>query len=173
MQGVLPIEYLLAAPLEALVRAQAMAARTTADFVGEVGFDVDKDGVSRARMLDFEYVHPQSDPDQPGNRVDTPVRVRVPVLSLLAIPNVMVDEATIELQVRVVGTQEARVGSLPLPMPENRIRMMGSYASPKLAEQSASLKVSIKLKQAPPPEGLSQLLSLLGEATTARPIQEG
>lgn len=190
MQGILPIELLLAAPLESVVRAQAMAARTTAEFVGEAGFETDKDGISRVRMVDFEYIHPRSDPDQPGNRIDTPVRVRVPVLSLLTIPNVTVDEATVEFQLRVVGAQDpepvkptegsrptrttaaatARIpAALPLPFQANRVRMLGAVTSPRAAEQSASLKVIIKMKQAPPPEGLSQILGLLGEATTARP----
>lgn len=179
-QGILPIEYLIAAPLEALVRAQAMAARTTAEFVGEVGFETDKEGVSRARMLDFEYVHPRADPDNPGHVVDTPVRVRVPVLAMLSIPNVVVEEASVELHLRVVGQQSVEAtrmtpstaSRLPLPMPENRMRMIGSLAAPKYAEQSASLRVNIKIKQAAAPEGLSQILSLLGESTTARPIGE-
>lgn len=188
-QGILPIEYLIAAPLEALIRAQAMAARTTAEFVGEVGFETDKEGISRARMLDFEYVHPQADPDNPGHVVDTPVRVRVPVLSMLSIPNVVVDEASVDLHLRVVGQQSVEAtraitskatatkesitaSRLPLPMPENRMRLVGSLAAPKYAEQSASLRVNIKIKQAAAPEGLSQILSLLGESTTARPIGE-
>jgi hypothetical protein len=188
-QGILPIEFLIAAPLEALVRAQAMAARTTAEFVGEVGFETDKEGISRARMLDFEYVHPRADPNNPGNVVDTPVRVRVPVLAMLSIPNVAVEEASVDLHLRVVGQQPVEAtratasttiaskesitaSKLPLPMPENRMRMIGTLAAPKYAEQSASLRVSIKIKQAAAPEGLSQILHLLGEATTARPIGE-
>lgn len=177
-QGLLPIEYLIAAPLEAVVRAQGMAARTTAEFVSEVGFETDKEGVSHARMLDFEYVHPRADPDNPGNRIDTTVKVQVPALALLTVPNVTVEEASLELQLRIVGQSHVdpprgpdRVGrdSLRLPLPASPVRMIGSYVAPRLAEQSASLKVSIKLKQAPQPEGLSQILGLLSEATTARP----
>lgn len=183
-QGLLPIEYLIAAPLEALVRAQALAARTTAEFVGEVGFETDKDGVSRARMVDFEYIHPTADPDQPGNMIEEPVRVRVPVLSLLTVPNVAVEEATVELNLRVVGqqpTEPEKPNTEPtrpvagrtaavFPAP-NRLRMVGAITAPKLAEQSASLKVSIKLKQVPAPEGLSQIMQLLGEGITARPTK--
>ncbi len=188
-QGLLPIEYLIAAPLEALVRAQAMAARTTAEFVGEVGFETDKDGVSRARMVDFEYIHPTADPNQPGNMIEEPVRVRVPVLSLLTVPSVAVEEATVELNLRVVGQQQneperpatapntraaagaaaSRTASVLLPA--NRLRMVGAITAPKLAEQSASVKVSIKLKQAPAPEGLSQIMTLLGEGISARPAK--
>jgi hypothetical protein len=190
MQGILPLEYLLAAPLESVVRAQAMAARATAEFVGEVGFETDKDGVSRVRTVEFEYIHPQSDPDQPGNRLDLPVRVQVPVLSLLTIPNVTVDEATVEMQLRIVAAQQQetikptdgrrtaagpanlRANALPLPFPADRIRMVGAVTAPRAAEQTASLKVSIRMKQAPVPEGLSQILGLLSEATTARPTRE-
>lgn len=188
-QGLLPIEYLLAAPLEALVRAQAMAARTTAEFVGEVGFETDKEGVSRARMVDFEYIHPMADPNQPGHTVDTPVRVRVPVLSLMSVPNVAVEEATVELNLRVVGQQSnetekpaaalvrttATAGTLrpnSMLLPANRLRMVGAITAPKLAEQSASVRVTIKLRQAPAPEGLNQILSLLGEGISARPTKQ-
>jgi len=189
-QGLLPIEYLIGAPLEALVRAQGMAARTTAEFVSEVGFETDKEGVSHARMLDFEYVHPRADPDNPGNRIDTPVRVQVPALALLTVPNITVDEASFELQVRIAGQSQvqppqgpdkttvagrgvsAHPESLRLPLLASPVRMIGSYTAPRLAEQTASLRVTIKLKQAPPPEGLAQILSLLGDATTARPTKD-
>jgi hypothetical protein len=187
-QGILPIEYLLAAPLEALVRAQAMAAQTTADFVGQVGFETAEDGVTRARMVDFEYLHSQADPNQPGNMVDTPVRVRVPVLSLLTVPNVTVEEASIDFQLRIMGQQPPserptttpaprdgiKVGAQPigragLLAPSSGLRLVGSIAPPKLADQTASLKVAIKLKQAPTPTGIQQILDLLGEATSAHP----
>lgn len=187
-QGILPIEYLLAAPLEALVRAQAMAAQTTADFVGQVGFETAEDGVTRARMVDFEYLHSQADPNQPGNMLDTPVRVRVPVLSLLTVPNVTVEEASVDLQLRIMGQQAptterpttapvTREGAKLDPtksrsallQPSNGIRLVGSIASPKLADQSASLKVAIKLKQAPTPPGIQQIIDLLGESTAAHP----
>lgn len=187
-QGILPIEYLLAAPLEALVRAQAMAAQTTADFVGQVGFETAEDGITRARMVDFEYVHSQADPNQPGNMVDTPVRVRVPVLSLLTVPNVTVEEASIDLQLRIMGQQppseqpttaptlrnSVKAGAQPigragLLAPSSGLRLVGAIAPPKLADQSASLKVAIKLKQAATPTGIQQILDLLGEATAAHP----
>lgn len=191
-QGILPIEYLLAAPLEALVRAQAMAAQTTADFVGQVGFETADDGVTRARMVDFEYLHSQADPNQPGNMLDTPVRVRVPVLSLLTVPNVTVEEASVDLQLRIMGQQApntekpttapvtretakndpARSQAVPrtslLPIASG-IRLVGSIAAPRSADQSASLKVAIKLKQAPIPTGIQQILDLLGESTAAHP----
>lgn len=192
-QGTLPIEYLIAAPLEALVRAQAMAARTTIEFVEQVGFEQGEDGVSRARMLDFEYVHPRSNPDDPGNMVDTPVKVRVPALSLMPVPHVIVDEATVDLQLRVVGQQTAAespshrpVGAIQpvdrsvprpaptftLPLQPNALRLIGAFTAPRIAEQTASLKVTIKLKQTAAPEGLNQILNLLGEATTARPTRD-
>lgn len=187
-QGILPIEYLLAAPLEALVRAQAMAAQTTADFVGQVGFETAEDGVTRARMVDFEYLHSQADPNQPGNMLDTPVRVRVPVLSLLTVPNVTVEEASVDLQLRIMG-QQAPDAERPTTAPVTRqspartqsslrtallpvssgLRLVGSIAPPKMADQSASLKVAIKLKQAPTPTGIQQILDLLGESTAAHP----
>jgi len=186
-QGTMPIEYLIAAPLEAIVRAQAMSARTTAEFVGEVGFETDKEGVSRVRMIDFEYSHPRADADNPGNMIDTQVKVRVPVLSLLSIPSVTIDEASVELQLRVTGHQPVQpirpttaapantrlaegIGTRLLPLQENRMRMVGAVTAPKLADQTSSLKISIKLKQSPTPEGLAQILSLLGESTTARPV---
>jgi hypothetical protein len=185
-QGILPIEYLLAAPLESLVRAQAMAAQTTADFVGQVGFETDQSGVTRARMVDFEYIQPKADPNQPGNMIDTPVRVRVPLLSLLTVPNVTVDEASVDLQLRIMGQQQSEQrGEIPSTAPARptprdlqtkaflaaptALRLVGSIAPPKLADQSASLKVAIKVKQAPTPAGLQQILDLLGEATSAQP----
>lgn len=190
-QGILPIEYLLAAPLEALVRAQAMAAQTTADFVGQVGFETAEDGVTRARMVDFEYLHSQADPNQPGNMLDTPVRVRVPVLSLLTVPNVTVEEASVDLQLRIMGQQapetekpttapvtrgtpvktQASLRSPLLPIASG-LRLVGSIAPPKMADQSASLKVAIKLKQAPTPTGIQQILDLLGESTAAHPATQ-
>lgn len=191
-QGILPLEYLIAAPLEALVRAQALSARTTADFVSEVGFETDEKGVSHARMVDFEYVTSRTNPENPSEVVDTPVRVRIPVLTLLQVPNVAVEEANLELNLRVstapaeglrpqvasgrtlpAGTTEKlageRLAAFPIRLAPSPVRMVGSVTAPKLAEQTSSMKVTIKLKQAPTPEGLTQILNLLGDATMARP----
>src|SRR6267378_1055344 len=98
----LTLEQLISAPLRALVLGQQEATQTTADFLSQLGFESAGGKVS-ARTVEFEYLHPVPDPANPGSTIDTPTRMRVPLLTMLPLPNLRISEANVGFGANVVG----------------------------------------------------------------------
>ncbi|AVI00310.1 hypothetical protein C5L38_35335 (plasmid) [Streptomyces sp. WAC00288] len=80
----LPFEQIIGGPLQGVIRASAMAANETAQFINNVGFDAK----NQARMVKFSYEsaeHGEADQTTtPEKRVVT--NVEVPLLAVVPIP---------------------------------------------------------------------------------------
>jgi hypothetical protein len=103
----IPFGILIGQPLKAVVEAQALAAQTTVDFIKEVGFQ-------RTEPNDFDALFDEQDPNfgdlryvefQYDRRNDDgtegSARLRVPLLSILPIPLLRVDETTINFKAKL------------------------------------------------------------------------
>src|ERR671919_2536179 len=104
----IPFDYLIGAPLKAAIEAQGLAAKTTIDFIEKVGFipeDPDQDPFfldeeedvegGRVRNVTFSY----SKTDE--NNVATNVTLTVPILSIVPIPYIRIDEITIDFTAKL------------------------------------------------------------------------
>jgi len=59
----LPLEYMLSSPLTAVIKAQALAAQTTIDFIEKVGLEEDTTtGELSLRTAQFSFEQPVPDP---------------------------------------------------------------------------------------------------------------
>ncbi len=87
---------LIGGPLNAIVEAQVKSAITTANFIKEVGFD-DEGNAVHAR---FAYER-----EGPDGRLQE-YTLSVPLLTMLPIPYLMIDEAEIEFNARITSTRE-------------------------------------------------------------------
>lgn len=109
----IPFGYLIGEPLKAAVEAQAVAAKTTIDFIQKVGFvpnDPDQDALfvdegsdadaGRVRNVTFNY----SKRDQ--NDVETDFTLSVPILSIVPIPILRIDEVTIDFTAKLTDAVE-------------------------------------------------------------------
>lgn len=192
-QQVLPLEHLIGAPLQAIVRAHDLMSQAAVDFLAEWGLEPPKEppapslgGALKAppakplptvRLLEFQYTHPVPDADNPGLVVDTPVHVKVPLLSLLPLPSLRIDEANIDLNVRIAQVEPVE------PAPEGSSGLMGapryrlqSAFAPRAQEagsstpDEANLKISIRLKKEPTPEGARLVSDLLRDSMVSRPL---
>jgi hypothetical protein len=107
----IPFDYLIGAPLKAAIEAQGLAAKTTIDFIEKVGFipdDPDQDPFfedetadvegGQVRNVTFQYAKT----DQNGNRAN--VELTVPILSIVPIPYIRVDEMTINFTAKLNDT---------------------------------------------------------------------
>ena len=106
----IPFGYLIGEPLKAAVEAQAIAARTTVEFIEKVGFipkdeqagqgalfvdeNVDAD-TGTVRNVTFIY----RKKDQ--NNVEQNFRLSVPILSIVPIPVLRIDEVTIDFTAKL------------------------------------------------------------------------
>ncbi len=107
----IPFGYLIGEPLKAAIEAQALAAKTTVDFIEKVGFippdpiqdmlfiDETKDAdAGTVRNVTFQY----KKTDENGTSVDT--SLTVPILSIVPIPYLRIDEVTIDFTAKINDT---------------------------------------------------------------------
>src|SRR5687768_13518763 len=91
----LPFKNIIGGPLTAAIEAQALAAKTTIDFIKAVGFET-IDGQLHAVNLVFSYE------DASGYFR----RVTVPLLSVISIPALVIDTVAIQFKARISASAE-------------------------------------------------------------------
>lgn len=103
-----PIAELLAAPVRAIQEAQIAAEREFVAFFVEYGLEEvvrrDKKGertALRVREVEFEMRRSVTDPSDPGTAIDRTAIVSAPLLSLVNLPTVAIEEATVNLSLDV------------------------------------------------------------------------
>lgn len=113
----LPLEYMLSAPMTGAIKSQALAAQTTVDFIEKVGLQEDPTtGNLTVRTVSFEYSRQVTDPNDPAA---TPTletnRLTVPMLSIVPIPYIRVQDLEVDFEFKVretiVRTSKAEVTS--------------------------------------------------------------
>lgn len=168
---------LVGAQLTALIEAEVEGAEKTSEYIESVGFEKREDGTMRLRMVTFEMAR---------RDVDGEVRkhlISVPVLTLVPIPLLTIEEADIEFSLQVedvkkVDTKEksqpasaalassgARVAAVPI-MPRSaaqpsKVRLLTRLArtTHQDSKVSSDLKVTVKIAQSPFPLGIERLLN--------------
>lgn len=168
---------LIGGPLEAAVKAQAMAARSTWEFIQQVGLN--GDGVNREAInVSFLY---QKDGEM--------VRLIVPILVIVPIPMIVVDEVNVEFKAsinasasnsteeaqseQIAGELEAegKIGWGPFSL---SAKVKASYSSKKDSKATQDSRYSVEYTQdvrvhatqADMPAGLSTVLNILTNAAT-------
>ncbi|POM26604.1 hypothetical protein BTM25_10060 [Actinomadura rubteroloni] len=128
----LRVEQLLAAAYQGVVRAQAGAFQEAARVIDGLGFSTDEHGRKVARTLEFDVRRLEFDPELQETAVKN-VHVSVPVLSMLTLPNLVVDEADIEMALQITGHDGDAV--------------LRARVAPH--QQDANLRIRTRLKQQP------------------------
>lgn len=177
---------LLGAPVVALVEAEAAAIQATVEFIQRVGFESgplvgqDLEAAGRAqprlRMTTFRYPLPGSDGKRQVNEV------QIPTLSLVPIPSLQIDSATLELAVRVLDARILPAAALTKGSPatcnfpgEERLDLrvqMGSLSSSAGKGLSTNLKVKIEVGRPDVPSGLSRLFNLMDQSGSIQASEE-
>lgn len=173
----LPLEVLIAKPLEAAVRAQAMSSLTTADFIQRVGFEVieEQQGkpTNKVKIVEFEY----EKEDEEGH--EKRYILKVPLLTILPIPIIVINNITIDLEVKIRYFYEAKTdekAELNLSAKFGgrwgpiRLNLAGSYSfkeetqTRSSVDKSAVLHITVTAGQGEMPEGLRAVLTILRDA---------
>ncbi|WP_202077882.1 DUF2589 domain-containing protein [Caldalkalibacillus salinus] len=94
-----PFRHLVGGPLISLIQAQAQALQASLEFIQRVGFEPeqeeDQQSVGKARTMTLSYDHYESNGER---RV---ADVQIPILSLVNIPYVRIENTTFEWQVKI------------------------------------------------------------------------
>ena len=207
-QQVLPLDVLIAGPLQAVVDAHAVVSQASLRFVEEFGVenppqgDLREDGSRsttqpnpepplphnagesvprvaaervppKLRMVEFSYHHPVPDPANPGNVIDTPTTVRVPLLALVSPPSLSIDKVNLDFSVSVLGFTPAKNKPTETNRPNAPVDIQATYsprsASPSDRREPPGIQLSVTMARTPLAEGATRVLSLLQDAIVSRP----
>ena len=144
----IPFGNLIGAPLEACVNAQAQAARTTYEYISEVGFDVKSEYEWEARTVSFTFM-----------MEGVMKQITVPLLTILPLPYLQIDTVDISF------TADVSVNA------EGKMMAKVSNATDSEAVKQSSLnfqsQIGIDIKASSAgnmPVGIAKLLDILGNS---------
>jgi len=168
--GHLDFRNILGGPLQEVIRAQALAAKTTTDFINDVGL-YDDQGRKTVRMVSFEYSKIDGNSTALKN-----FTLSVPFIMLMPVPYIEVNTITIDLNVKLnsVDTQES--GSSFSTYGEvsghsgwffGSVNYKGGYTYSSQSkytgstEREYSLNVHVRAGQGALPKGTERILDML------------
>jgi len=190
----IPFAHLIGSPLKAAIESQALAAKTTVDFIKEVGFKAPASGdpidialgltqdadMGEVRNVTFEYVK-KDDTD-----TESTFELTVPILTITPIPYIRIDEMTIDFHAKltdsvvdtrtsstaVAASMSGSYGSFWSPVKVNfRVSATHKTSTSQTAAQKREYKMDIHVRavQDEMPAGLSKILDILEDAINNSP----
>ena len=181
----LPLEQLIGSLASSLVKAQGLAADETARLIDQIGFEHGEDGAaSTLRTIGFSFT--QLEADETGDQVnESQVNVTLPLLGMVNIPSIAIDEATMNLEVRLVAHGDEDNGAPAVQEPTPPIGLGTQVAKPRRlfavparknaivdnrpVDAGASVRVTVKFKRLEQPLGIDKLLNLIDTASEVTP----
>ncbi|MGN0729934.1 DUF2589 domain-containing protein [Treponema sp.] len=158
---------LIAAPLKAAADAQLDLAKSNVDFIRTVGIEKSDDGKEKTRNLSFTLHKTEKD----GKKNE--LSVQAPLLAVVPIPNLAVEEVNIEFQMEVTSaTKENASSSAENNTNEEREgitvcgKVSANAASTRKTNQSAKYQIQVKARKQEMPEGLSRMLDILAQSVS-------
>ncbi len=174
-------ESVIGGPLTAVIRAQTQAALASADFIRSVGFkSVDPNDPAKGIepvMVTFAYKRDVTKIED-GEEVTTPTKheLTVPILTMLPIPFIRVEEATIDFNAKIVSTEYMDTSSKFGIDAELKAQASWGWGSASLkvnvsyqktttsgskVERNYSMGVKVRAVQDEMPAGTERLLAIL------------
>lgn len=173
--GSVELEKLLSAPISALIYADSQGARTTVDFIRQVGFVSDEYEdpyqFGELRTVSFQY----KSTDAEGGIVQKVLTV--PLLSIVPIPMLSIEEAEIDLKVLIDGVinpqdlkGEDQTSFMQQQSGVKLLANIGQANAKDTDDQTpGSMRVKIKLKSSDIPSGLNKILNAVDNAISHEP----
>lgn len=176
----IPFSAMIGGPLDAAIKAQALAAQTSWEFIKNVGLYTDQStGETKAVSVSFQY---QKDGEM--------VNLIVPLLAIVPIPYIAIDTITIDFMAKIdasastyaeqasesegsfKGSADVSVGWGPFSA---KVHMEGGYSSKsssKATQESKysveyTLNIHVQAGQDSMPAGLATVLNILNSAITS------
>ncbi|MGY1804061.1 DUF2589 domain-containing protein [Blastococcus sp. SYSU D00922] len=177
----LPMEQIIGGPLQAVVKAQALAASSTVDFIQQVGLNPAPGGggAQTARTVDFSFqrrVPAREDDNGPSDVLTTEtVALTVPLLTVVPVPFIRVKEATVDFEAQVSSSTlnttdstfgisaEASGGFWGVKFTVKASYTRNTKSSDQV-NRSSTLKVHVYAVQDEIPAGLDRVLTILQTA---------
>lgn len=172
---------MIGGPLIAVIKAQAQSAQTSVDFIKSVGFNASDASTDPGMptMVTFTYDKPVESRDSTTGVITvtpTPYSLTVPILTMLPIPYIRVEEVTIDFNAKINSVQESKTtnsselnASLAVKGGWGPVsaELKCSYSNKKTTsatdktERTYSLAIHVRAVQDELPAGLEKLLGIL------------
>lgn len=167
------MEQLISAPLAAAAEASIRLANETSQFIKTVGID----DHGHVRNAEFHYV--QHSVDESGKSTPQEMQVDVPLLAIVPIPNLQIDEINIlfDMEVKQSESKDSRTdlsakgkGSLGFgPAKISIIGTVSTYQSnARKSDNSAKYHVGIHATDHGITESLARVIDIMSESLIAR-----
>lgn len=162
----LRMDQLIGGPLSAAADASTQLANSTADFINRVGFDSN----GKARTVSFGYQKRSMNDDGTSNLDE--MKVDVPMLAIVPIPNLQIDEVNILFDMEVKQSEQTESstdmsGSMSgsakfLFVKVNVSGSVSSHSSnTRSSDNSAKYHVDVRATNHGMPEGLARVLDMM------------
>ena len=162
------IEHLVGSVLGSIVKAQGLAASQLVEMIELVGFEQRQSADEARKVRTFEFDFFRSEVDETTNQlVRQKVTASVPLLTLINLPSIAIDEAKIEMDLRLVaheqtGTEEDAGKRPPLKLyavPAKK-QIVRSQERALAVDSAGTIKINVTMRQQEP-LGLSKVQDLL------------
>lgn len=162
----LPMKDLIGSPLAAAADASINLANSTADFINRVGFD--KDGNVRNVAFKYEKISKNED----GTLNLDAMKVDVPMLAIVPIPNLQVDEVNVLFDMEVKQSEKTEstldlsaAAQAKLDLGLFSVSVSGSVSvhqnNTRSSDNSAKYHVDVRAANHGTPEGLARVLDMM------------
>jgi hypothetical protein len=193
----IPFSHLIGSPLKAAIESQALAAQSTIEFIQKVGFKAPS--TSPFAPPDMLMTNPSADASageirnvtfkydkKDENGADKSFSLTVPLLTIVPIPYIRIDEVNIEFSCKLTDQIERKTdssfqlnasvsgsyGAFWSPV-KAEVRVSATYntASSETAKQTReyTMKVNVRAVQDEMPAGLGKILSILEDSIKEKP----
>ncbi len=99
----LPLEYVIAAPMQGAIKAQSLAANSTIDFINNVCV-TEKDGNKTVNMIDFIYSKPKPNDEGLMGGMTSSHKLSVPLMTMLPVPYIRIEKMTTHFDFKISST---------------------------------------------------------------------
>lgn len=162
----LDMKQLIGGPLSAAAESSMLLANSTADFINKVGFDAN----GRLRTVAFGYQKRSVNEDGTTNLDE--MNVAVPMLAIVPIPNLQIDEVNIlfDMEVKQSEKSESEMdlsasASASLKLGPLKVNISGSVSAhqsqTRSSDNSAKYHVDVRATNHGVPEGLARVLDMM------------
>ena len=162
----LDMHQLIGGPLSAAADASTLLANSTADFINKVGFD------NQGNVRNVAFGYQRRTPNEDGTSSLDEMKVSVPMLAIVPIPNLQIDEVNIlfDMEVKQSEKQESSLdlgaqisGSMNLGI--IKVNVSGSVSAhqsnTRSSDNSAKYHVDVRATNHGIPEGLARVLDMM------------
>lgn len=171
----LPMDKMIAAPLQAMITAQVSASKAYADFLLNVCI---KDGKAVSVQFDYEETIVDQHGISQGVRTKT---MRIPLLAAITHPVIAIEEGTVDFELEISqsektesstegeGSFQAKMGWGPFSVTVSG-RVSHKEQQTRSTDTRAKYSIHTHVKRQPPPEALMRVIDFLTDAAT-KPVQ--